>query len=181
MLRYLIFAARRAPPHGLWPALLAPGRHSRIFQDMTVFDILDTGFAAYQSPGKLASARRLDILDRTIYPKRSITTQYQKRPGLCQAGYTRRGLLHYLKHAGDSGSPAMGSHTMVIADHNRSFEPNAQASIAYTQPGTIMVRNSMDRRRTICTCGLTADLSNWHKSATRAATSMPIRAKPKAS
>ena len=41
---------------------------------MTVFDILDSVFNAYQGQGKLAPAWRFDILDRAVYPKRSIST-----------------------------------------------------------------------------------------------------------
>ncbi|MET3140183.1 hypothetical protein AAKU61_004572, partial [Undibacterium sp. GrIS 1.2] len=29
----------------------------------------------------------------------------------------------------------LGSHTLVIADHNGAFQPNVQAQIDYTQPG----------------------------------------------
>ena len=43
-----------------------------------MFDILDAVFAAYQGQGKLAPAWRFDLVDRGIYPKRSITTQYQE-------------------------------------------------------------------------------------------------------
>ncbi|MDR7049093.1 type VI secretion system secreted protein VgrG [Duganella sp. 3397] len=146
-----------------WTAFLAPGRDSRIFQDMTVFDILDTVFAAYQGQGKLAPAWRFDILDRTIYPKRSITTQYQESDlAFAERLMHEEGLFHYFEHAGDSASPGLGSHTMVIADHNGSFKPNAQASIAYTQPGATMVQDSMDRWRTelrLQTNGV--ELSSW--------------------
>ena len=61
-----------------WTAFLGLGRDSRVFQDMQVFDILDAVFAAYQGQGKLAPAWRFDLVDRGIYPKRSITTQYQE-------------------------------------------------------------------------------------------------------
>ena len=61
-----------------WSAFMARGRDSRVFQDMTVFDILDTVFGAYQGRGKLAPDWRFEIADRTIYPSRSLTTQYQE-------------------------------------------------------------------------------------------------------
>lgn len=127
-----------------WSAFLAHGRDSRIFQDMTVFDILDTVFAAYQGKGRgtLTPAWRFDILDRAIYPKRSITTQYQESDlAFAERLMHEEGLFHYFEHASDR-------HTMVIADHNGSFKPNPQASIAYTQPGATMRQDSMDRWRT---------------------------------
>ncbi|MET3117229.1 uncharacterized protein involved in type VI secretion and phage assembly [Undibacterium sp. GrIS 1.8] len=41
----------------------------------------------------------------------------------------------------------LGSHTLVIADHNGAFQPNVQAQIDYTQPGAMMRRDSIDRWR----------------------------------
>ncbi len=46
-----------------------------------------------------------------------------------------------------AGSASLGSHTVVIADHNGSFQPNAQASIADSQPGAVMPQDTMDRWR----------------------------------
>ena len=146
-----------------WTAFLARGRDSRIFQDMTVFDILDTIFAAYQGQGKLVPAWRFDILDRAVYPKRSITTQYQES----DLAFARRlmheeGLFDYFEHSGDAASPGLGSHTMVIADHNGSFKPNAQASIAFSQPGATMRQDTLDRWRTELRLQTNAvELSSW--------------------
>lgn len=50
-------------------------------------------------------------------------------------------------NAGSAGSASLGSHTVVIADHNGSFQPNAQASIADSQPGAVMPQDTMDRWR----------------------------------
>lgn len=36
---------------------------------------------------------------------------------------------------------------MVIADHNGAFQPNAQSSVRYTQPGAVMKEDSLDRWR----------------------------------
>jgi hypothetical protein len=146
------FTARSVTRYNLtlepWSAFLARGRDSRIFQDMAVFDILDAIFSRYQGQGKLAPIWRFDILDRALYPKRSITTQYRESD-LAFAEHLMReeGLFHYFEHSGDAASPSLGNHTMVIADHNGSFKPNAQAGIDFTQPGAVMKRDSMDRWR----------------------------------
>ena len=50
-------------------------------------------------------------------------------------------------NAGSAGSASLGSHTVVIADHNGSFQPNAQASIADSRPGAVMPQDTMDRWR----------------------------------
>ena len=41
-----------------WTAFLALGRDSRVFQDKTVFDILDAVFKAYDGKGRLALRHR---------------------------------------------------------------------------------------------------------------------------
>jgi type VI secretion system secreted protein VgrG len=146
------FTARNFTRYNLtlepWTAFLARGRDSRIFQDMAVFDILDAIFSRYQGQGKLAPTWRFDILDRALYPKRSIATQYQESDlAFAERLMSEEGLFYYFEHSGDAASPGLGSHTMVIADHNGSFKPNAQAGIAFTQPGAVMKRDSMDRWR----------------------------------
>ncbi|HWW72519.1 MAG TPA: type VI secretion system Vgr family protein, partial [Duganella sp.] len=146
-----------------WTAFLARGRDSRIFQDMTVFDILDTVFGAYQGQGRLAPAWRFDIVDRAVYPKRSITTQYQESDlAFVERLMHDEGLFHYFEHSGDAASPGLGGHTMVIADHNGSFKPNAQASIAFSQPGATMQQDTLDRWRTELRLQTNAiELSSW--------------------
>ena len=42
------------------------------------------------------------------------------------------GLFCWFEHEAAEGD-ALGLHTLVIADHNGSFKPNAQASIAFSQ------------------------------------------------
>jgi type VI secretion system VgrG family protein len=146
-----------------WTAFLALGRDSRIFQDMAVFDILDTVFNAYQGQGKLAPAWRFDIVDREIYPKRSITTQYQESDlAFAERLMHEEGLFHYFEHSGDATSPGLGSHTMVIADHNGSFKPNAQANIAFSQPGATIRDDTLDRWRIELRQQINAiELSSW--------------------
>jgi type VI secretion system secreted protein VgrG len=132
-----------------WTAFLALGRDSRIFQDRTVFDILDTVFKAYGSKGRLAPAWRYDILDRSKYPQRSIVTQYQESDlAFAQRLMQQEGLFTFFEHSGDTISPGLGQHTLVIADHNGAFVTNAQPDVRYTQPGAVMQEDSMDRWRT---------------------------------
>jgi type VI secretion system VgrG family protein len=132
-----------------WTAFLAMGRDSRIFQGKTVFDILDTVFQAYDAKGRLAPAWRYDIRDRSHYPRRSITTQYQESDlAFAQRLMHEEGLFCFFEHRGDPSSSGLGSHTLVIADHNGAFVPNAQADVRYTQPGAVMHEDSIDRWRT---------------------------------
>ena len=132
-----------------WTAFLAHGRDSRVFQDMTVFDILDHVFGAYRQQGKLAPAWHYDILQRDSYAKRSLCIQYQESDlAFCQRLMSEEGLFYYFTHHGDVSSAALGKHTLVIADHNGAFPPNPQANVQFTQPGAVMKADSMDRWRT---------------------------------
>ena len=131
-----------------WVAFMAHSRDSRVFQDMTVFDILDALFGAYQGKGTLAPEWRFEVVDRSIYPTRSLTTQYQESDlAFAERLMNEEGLFYFFEHTGDSASPTLGSHPMVIADDNSAFTPNEQASIRYTQPGAVMKEDSMDRWR----------------------------------
>ena len=141
--------ARYALTLGPWYAFLAVGRDSRIFQDKTVFDILDAIFGGWQSLGKLVPAWRFDLRERSVYPVRSLTSQYQEsNMAFAERLMREEGLFYYFEHTGDASSPGLGSHTMVIADHNGSFKPNAQAHIEFAQPGAVMKEDSIDRWRT---------------------------------
>ncbi|WP_082551919.1 type VI secretion system Vgr family protein [Massilia sp. Root351] len=133
---------------GPWYAFLGLGRDSRVFQDMTVFDILDALFGGWANPGRLVPQWRYDVADRALYPKRSLTCQYQESSlAFAERLMHEEGLFYYFEHEGAPGSPALGGHTMVIADHNGSFQPNAQASVRFTQPGAVMKDDAMDRWR----------------------------------
>jgi type VI secretion system secreted protein VgrG len=133
---------------GPWYAFLALGRDSRVFQDKSVFDILDTLFGDWQAPARLVPQWRYDIADASVYPKRSLTCQYQEsNQAFAERLMREEGLFYYFEHSGDPGSASLGSHTLVIADHNGSFQPNAQPAVRFTQPGAVMREDSMDRWR----------------------------------
>lgn len=146
-----------------WTAFLARGRDSRVFQDMTVMDILDAVFSAWKGKGKLVPTWRFEIADRAIYPVRSLTCQYQES----DLAFARRlmheeGLFYFFEHAGAPDTPALGSHTMVIADHNGAFQENQQAAVRFTQPGAAMKDDSIDRWRTTVSQGTNAiELASW--------------------
>jgi uncharacterized protein involved in type VI secretion and phage assembly len=133
---------------GPWYAFLAAGRDSRIFQDQTVLDILDAIFSGWKEVGKLAPAWRYEVADRSVYPKRSLTCQYQESNLAFAERLMQEGPVYYFEHDGDPASPSFGSHTMVIADHNDAFQPNPEPLIRFTQPGAVMSVDAMDRWRT---------------------------------
>jgi type VI secretion system secreted protein VgrG len=146
-----------------WSAFMAFGRDSRIFQNKTVFDILDAVLKGWQGLGKLVPAWRYDLLERAAYPVRSLTCQYQESNlAFAERLMSEEGLFYYFEHSAAAGSADLGSHTLVIANHNGSFKPNAQAEVRFTQPGAVMREDSIDRWRLLSrqTVAETA-ISSW--------------------
>lgn len=134
---------------GPWTSFLGLGRDSRVFQDKSIFDILDAIFAQYQGKGRLSPTWRFDVKDRSIYAVRSLTTQYQESNlAFVERLMAEEGLFYYFEHAGDPTADGLGAHTLVIADHNGRFKPNPQPCIRFTQSGTVMKEDGIDRWRT---------------------------------
>lgn len=131
-----------------WTRFLAFGRDSRIFQDKTVIEILDSVFKAYAGRGRLVPDWRFELADSRVYPKRSLTTQYQESDlAFAERLMHEEGLFHFFEHSGAPDSPALGSHVLVIADHNGAFRANEQAAVEFTRPGAVMRADSVDRWR----------------------------------
>ncbi|QYF95414.1 type VI secretion system tip protein VgrG [Massilia sp. PAMC28688] len=146
-----------------WTAFARLGRDSRVFQDMTVFDIIDAVFGEYQGKGRLVPEWRFELADREVYPKRSLTTQYQESNfAFIERLMAEEGLFYFFEHSGDPNSPSLGSHTMVIADHNGVFQPNMQRDIRFTQSGAVMKEDGLDRWRTAVQQQTNAlEMSSW--------------------
>lgn len=132
-----------------WTEFARLGRDSRVFQDMTVCDILTAIFGQYEGKGRLAPAWRFNIAESAIYPRRSLTTQYQESNfAFAERLMAEEGLFYFFEHRGDPTSASLGSHTLVIADHKGAFTPNAQAHIRFTESSMVMKEDGIDRWRT---------------------------------
>ena len=145
-----------------WTAFLALGRDSRVFQDKTIVDIIDTVFAAYDGKGSLAPAWRFQV-DRSLYPRRSLTTQYQESDlAFVRRLMSEEGLFAFFEHEGDPDGATLGAHTLLIADSNDAFKPNTQALVRFTQSGAVMREDSIDRWRTEARLATNAvELRSW--------------------
>lgn len=133
-----------------WTAFLAVGRDSRMFQHKTVREILDAVFHGYQGQGRLQPDWRYDLSGRDVYPVRSLTCQYQESDfAFVSRLMHEEGLFYYFEHSGEPGTPALGRHTLVIADHAGSFKPNIQPEVRFTRPGSAMREDSIDRWRSV--------------------------------
>ncbi|MFT4246592.1 MAG: type VI secretion system Vgr family protein, partial [Pseudomonas sp.] len=105
-----------------WLALLDQRVDSYVFHDMSVVDIVENVFADYVGQGAVDAAWRWDLADRSVYPRRSLTTQYQES----DLAFVRRllaeeGIYYWFEHAGDTNAEALGTHTLVLADHAQAM------------------------------------------------------------
>ena len=135
-----------------WLAFLGAGRDSAVFQDQNVLQIVESVFTDYQSSlkgaGQIAPLWRLDVRDTSVYPIRSLTTQYQESDlQFVERLLLEEGLFMWFEHAGDAASPTLGSHTLVIADHNGAFKPNARSSIRFSQSKGTIEDDTIDQWR----------------------------------
>jgi type VI secretion system secreted protein VgrG len=146
-----------------WTRFLSFGRDSRIFQDMTVIEILDVVFKTWAGRGRLTPDWRFELGDSRVYPKRSLCTQYQESDlAFAERLMQEEGLFHYFEHSGDPAGPTLGRHTLVIADHNGAFQPNPQGAVEFTRPGAVMRADSIDRWRTESRLSTNAiELGSW--------------------
>jgi type VI secretion system secreted protein VgrG len=108
--------------------------------------------AANQGAGKLQPAWRLDVLDASVYPRRSLTTQYQESDlAFIERLLLEEGLFYWFEHSGPaldaSSGEQLGAHTLVIADHNGAFKPNARADVRFSQSQGTIAGDTVDRWR----------------------------------
>ena len=128
-----------------WLSLLRHRRDSTLYQDMSVIDILNAVLKDGAGEGAYIPAWRFDLADSSIYPKRSLTTQYDETDlDFIHRLISAEGLYYWFTHTADPSSPHLGSHTLIIADHNQAFTANTQATVRYTQSGTVLPEDSID-------------------------------------
>jgi type VI secretion system secreted protein VgrG len=156
--------ARYALTLAPWTAFLAHTRDSRIFQDKNVFAILDAVFKAWQGRGLPAPAWRFDSAGMAAYPVRSLCTQYRESDlAFVQRLLAEEGLFAFFEHTGAAAGPDLGSHRLVIADHNGACAPNAQARVRFTQSGAVMPEDGIDRwRRALRLQANAVELQSWN-------------------
>jgi type VI secretion system secreted protein VgrG len=155
-----------------WLSFLSHREDAWVFQDKTVMDILDEVFADYQAQGTLAPAWRWELADASVYARRSLCMQYHESDlAFVQRLMAEEGLFCWFEHEADEGD-TLGRHTLVIADHNGAFKPNAQARVRYTQSASASFKEDsitrFDEARRVAPTLLSA--ASWdHRSVSQAA------------
>ncbi|MGY3041812.1 type VI secretion system secreted protein VgrG [Rhodanobacter sp. TND4EL1] len=114
-----------------WLSLLHLRQDSYAFHDLSVIEIVEQVFGHY-TQGVVMPAWRWELADRSVYLKRSLTTQYQESDAaFVQRLLAEEGVFYWFEHAGDAASPSLGTHTLVLADSNNAFQPGHAASVRY--------------------------------------------------
>ena len=112
-----------------WLAVLQWRTDSRVFSDKTVVEIVEAVFARYAGQGRLQPAWRWALADASVYPRRSRCHQVDESDlqFVCRL-LAEEGIFFAVEHAGDPASPGLGSHTLLLCDHNallREASPGA--------------------------------------------------------
>ena len=129
-----------------WLSALAHNIDAWAYQDMSVPQILDDLFGGYSGQGKLVPAWRWDLADASVYPKRSLCTQYHESDlDFALRLMREEGLVCWWEHTGDASSVSLGTHTLVIADHNAAFATNVQAAVRFTASDHTLGEDSLER------------------------------------
>jgi Rhs element Vgr protein len=114
-----------------WLSLLHLRQDSYAFHDASVIEIVEQVFGHY-TQGVVTPAWRWELADRSVYLKRSLTTQYQESDAaFVQRLLAEEGVFYWFEHAGDAASPSLGTHTLVLADSNTAFQPGRAPSVRY--------------------------------------------------
>ncbi|RLK31665.1 type VI secretion system Vgr family protein [Cupriavidus plantarum] len=128
-----------------WLAFLRHRRDSYLFQDMSVIEVLDSVFGDYRGQGVLAPEWRWDLAEREAYSRRSVVTQYEESDyAFATRLLAEEGLFYYFEHEAGDGD-ALGVHRMVIADSNRNFTDNAQATIRFGRNDATAQEDAIDQ------------------------------------
>jgi len=131
-----------------WLAVLQHRIDSYVFQDLSVPQIIDEVFADHAGQGKLAPAWRWDLADADVYPRRSVCVQYQESDlDFVERLMLEEGLFCWWEHQGAADDDTLGSHTLVISDHNGAFTENRQPVVRFTQSDHSLGEDSLTQWR----------------------------------
>jgi type VI secretion system secreted protein VgrG len=120
------------------------------YQGLTVQGVVDQLLADYQGQGALLPQVRWELADASAYPALSLYTQHDETDlAFLQRTLQWHGLFAWFEHEGAPGTPTLGQHTLVIADHPGALQPNAQAQVRYTQASAVLPEDSVSRWKAV--------------------------------
>ena len=115
-----------------WTSFLAHRRDSHLWVEKTVIEIIEDLISDYAGQGQLVPLYRWELADAARYSKRSLTVQYEESDlNFLERLLAEEGIAYHFEHSGDAASPSLGSHTLVLADHNDAYPVSAQPVARY--------------------------------------------------
>lgn len=127
-----------------WLMLLGDRQDSFAFHDMSVIDICEQIFGFYTSETVQAHWRW--EVDASLYPKRSLTTQYQESDlAFVERLLAEEGITYRVEHQGDPESMALGRHTLVLADSNEHLRTGEVISVPFQRSDVTEARDSVQQ------------------------------------
>jgi type VI secretion system secreted protein VgrG len=127
-----------------WLTFLGDRRDSFAFHDMSVIDICEQIFKFYRSDD-LQPEWRWDV-DGSLYPRRSLTTQYQETDrAFVERLLAEEGIAYRFEHQGDHTSRVFGRHTLVLTDSNERFQPGEAVTVPFQRSDVTESQDSIQR------------------------------------
>ncbi|MDE1998679.1 MAG: type VI secretion system tip protein VgrG [Burkholderiales bacterium] len=130
-----------------WTHFLTHRHDAYVFQNMSVVEITEAIFADYAAQGALQPQWRWELADRSVYAQRSLCIQFHESDwDFLQRLWAEEGLFAWFEHTGQpDDTNTLGSHTLILADHNGAFRANTQARVRFTQSGAALAEDSLTR------------------------------------
>lgn len=114
-----------------WLWLLKERKDSFAFRDLTVIEIVEQIFG-YYSQGGMVPAWQWQLADRSLYNKRSLTSQYHESDyDFVHRLLAEEGIFYWFEHSGDANSPGLGKHTLTLADSNNAFQAGSAPAVRF--------------------------------------------------
>ena len=129
-----------------WLAFLDYQQDSYVFQEQSVFDIVEHIFNAYT--GNIIKPEwRWEVEDRSVYPVRSMTTQYGESDlSFVQRLLAEEGLYYWFEHesGAENADTVPGRHILVISDYETGkWQVNRQAKVPFQRADATEALDSM--------------------------------------
>lgn len=124
-----------------WLALAAHRQDSRIYQNQSVIQIIDTILGSYRGQGTLHPQWRWELQNASIYPQRSLCTQYRESDlAFIHRLLREEGIFYWWQHQPDEQHP-----TLILADHNGALPDNRHSRVRYSQTAAVLREDSLVR------------------------------------
>jgi type VI secretion system secreted protein VgrG len=125
-----------------WLIFLGDRQDSFAFRDMSVIDICEQIFKFYRSDS-FQPNWRWDV-DRSLYPKRSLTTQYLESDQVfVQRLLAEEGIAYRFEHLGDPQLLVLGHHTLVLTDSNAQLQTGEAMTVPFQRSDATESKDSI--------------------------------------